>query len=196
MWDIEIQNSWFLQTVVHSDKIVFGLYGHKLRLTLWFFFLPSGLLFIPAKRKKLTFSCYVQNWFWSLELKLSGITGFDIEDEWLVTVIRCRIEIQCLPLNWITDNRISRLLLSDIAGPIISTQIMLVNWIIWLVLSLFAGPNWSYLAADKTFWILKVSTQTNNFIPTLYLLHCLCSSEKTSDFLSQVKTNQNKLENV
>ena len=33
-----------------------------------------------------------------------------------------KIHVQCPPLNWITDNRISRLLQSEISGPIIPKQ--------------------------------------------------------------------------
>ncbi len=35
--------------------------------------------------------------------------------------VTCNLK-QCRPLNWITDNRISRLLESEIAGPFISQQ--------------------------------------------------------------------------
>jgi hypothetical protein len=38
------------------------------------------------------------------------------------TVLQKKFEIQCPPLNWITNNRISRLLLSAIFGPFIPEQ--------------------------------------------------------------------------
>ncbi len=42
--------------------------------------------------------------------------------------------LQCPPLNWIANNRISRLMKSEIAEPF--AQNTRVNWIIWLLLSL------------------------------------------------------------
>ncbi len=53
-------------------------------------------------------------------------------------------KLQCLPFKWITDNRTSRLLQSNIAGYMLfinNTQNTSVNWIIWLLLLLLYLPK-------------------------------------------------------
>ncbi len=66
------------------------------------------------------------------------------------------------PLNWINDNRISRLLYSNIAGPDI------YNWISYCY-HFFVGSKWSYQAVDtvthkKTLYVIIRSYGLRQFL--------------------------------
>ncbi len=65
--------------------------------------------------------------------------------------------LQCPPLNWITDNRISRLFNQKLLAHLYlnSTQNTSVNWILRLLLSLLCWPKVIQLSGGHCIWMNK-----------------------------------------